>query len=514
MTSTVATADAASIETETEDGMPKNEPLTALDATFLELEQSDDSALMHIGGVLVFAPLAGGNTPTIERVREHLDQRLDRLPRYRQKLSAPRTGGLSWPSWEPDRHFDIAAHVRHATLSSPGAETELLDWISDFYSHRLDRSRPLWEIVLLDGLAQDRWALVCKTHHCLVDGAGSVDASDLLLDSEPAPAEPSALDTERAVARAENGSGWLHLPAPIGLVADAGLTVARGGVHGLMHPREALERSRAVLDLVVRDELIAAPSSSLNVPIGATRRIATVHAELDALQKVRAALGGTINDVVLSAATGALRALLLARGEEPPRHGLRANVPVNIRHPSDHGELGNEVSSLFVDLPVAEADPRRRYQLVGDATAKRKRGGQALAASTVIGLTDFAPPVLHAGLARLLFAKRLFNLTITNVPASPRRLYAFGAPMLDVVPIVPLAAEHAIAIAVVSYAGGITFGLSADRATVPDLDVLREGMVRSLRELAELAQAPATPKSARASSRRLAAGVGQGRRDE
>jgi diacylglycerol O-acyltransferase len=478
--------------------MPKNDALTALDATFLELEQSDDSALMHIGGALLFAPLAGGDTPTIERVREHLYRRLDLLPRYRQKLSTPRTGGLSWPSWEPDQRFDVAAHVRHATLSSPGTETDFLDWISDFYSHRLDRSRPLWEIVLLDGLAADRWALVCKTHHCLVDGAGSVDASDLLLDTEPAPGQPSALHTERAVACAENGSGWLHLPAPIGVVADAGLTAARGSVHGLMHPREALERSRAVLDLLVRDELIAAPSSSLNVPIGATRRITTVHVELDELQKVRSALGGKINDVVLSAATGGLRALLLARGEDPPRHGLRAMVPVNIRHQEDHGELGNQVSSLFVDLPVAEADPLRRYEFVSDTTEKRKRGGQALAASMVTGLTEFAPPVLHVGLARSLFAKRLFNLTITNVPASPRRLYAFGAPMVDIVPIVPLAAEHAIAIAVVSYAGGMTFGVSADRATMPDLDVLREGIMTSLLELADLAQATGHRQSATA----------------
>ena len=242
-----------------------------------------------------------------------------------------------------------------------------------------------------------------------------------------------------------------------------------------------------MIDLLVRDELIAAPRSSLNVPIGATRRIATVHVELQELQKVRSALGGKVNDVVLCAATGALRELLLARGEDPPRQGLRAMVPVNIRREGDHGELGNKVSSLFVELPVAEADPLRRYELVRAAAEKRKAGGQALAASAVTGLTELAPPVLHASLARSLFAKRLFNVTITNVPASPSRLYAFGAPMVDVVPIVPLAAEHALGIAVVSYAGGVTFGLYADRATVPDLDVLRDGIVTSLLELAALA---------------------------
>ena len=261
-----------------------------------------------------------------------------------------------------------------------------------------------------------------------------------------------------------------------------------------MHPREALERSRGVIDLLVRDELIAAPHSSLNVPIGATRRIATVHVELEEVQHLRSALGGKVNDVVLCAATGALRELLLARGEDPPRQGLRAMVPVNIRREGDHGELGNKVSSLFVDLPVAEADPLRRYELVRAAVEKRKAGGQALAAGAVTGLTGLAPPVLHASLARSLFAKRLFNVTITNVPASPRRLYAFGAPMVDVVPIVPLAAEHAVGIAVVSYAGGMTFGLCADRATVPDLDVLRDGIVTSLRELAALANATAAAR--------------------
>ena len=475
--------------------MTANDQLTALDATFLELEQADDSAVMHIGGALLFEPLPGGGTPAIEEVREHLEQRLDLLPRYRQKLGAPRTGGLSWPSWESDQRFAIQAHVRHATLPSPGDESEFLDWISDYYSHRLDRSRPLWEIVLLDGLADGRWALVCKTHHCLVDGAGSVDAVDLLLDAEPAPGEPSAPRPARPSASVEASHGWLsYLTAPLGLVAGTGLAAARVGAHAFMHPREALQRSRAVIDLLVRDELIAAPDSSLNMPIGATRRIATVHVELQELQKVRAALGGKVNDVVLCAATGGLRELLLARGEDPPHRGLRAMVPVNIRSVGDQGELGNKVSSMFVDLPVAEADPLRRYELVSAAARERKAGGQALAASELTGLTELAPPVLHAGLARMLFAKRLFNITITNVPASPSRLYAFGATMVDVVPIVPLAAEHALGIAVVSYAGEMTFGICADRGTVPDLDVLTDGIVTSLRELAELAElAHATP---------------------
>jgi diacylglycerol O-acyltransferase len=470
--------------------MPATDQLTALDATFLELEQADDSALMHIGAALLFDPLPGRATPTIEMVREHLDQRLDLLPRYRQKLDVPRTGGLSWPSWERDQRFQIEAHVRHATLPSPRDEGEFLDWISDFYSHRLDRSRPLWEMVLLDGLHDGRWALVYKTHHCLVDGVGSVDLLGLLLGAEPAPREAPAPHPADVTASGGTWHGWLPNPlAPVGQVAGVGVAFALGGAHALTHPREALERWRGMIDLLVHDELVRAPSSSLNVPIGTTRRMATVHVGLQELKEVRSALGGTVNDVVLCAATGGLRELLLARGEDPGQ-GLRAMVPVNIRGGGDDSELGNKVSSLFIDLPVAEADPLQRYERLVAATEQRKAGGQALAASALTGLTELAPPVLHAGLARSLFAKRLFNITITNVAGSPRPLYAFGASMVDVVPIVPLAAEHALGIAVVSYAGGMTFGLYADRATMPDLDVLRDGIATSLLELAALAHAP------------------------
>ena len=475
--------------------MSAKDQLTALDATFLELEQADESALMHIGAALVFDPLPGGETPAIGMLREHLEQRLQLLPRYSQKLGAPRTGGLAWPCWERDPRFELAAHVRHATLPSPGDEHEFLDWISDFYSHRLDRSRPLWEIVLLDGLADGHWALVWKTHHCLVDGVGSVGIVDLLLDSQPAPRETTARNAAPALIFDGVWHGWLaHRLEPVGQAAGAGIAAARAGAHALIHPRATLERSREVFDLLVRDELIAAPNSSLNVPIGTTRRIGTVHVGLDELQAVRAALGGKVNDVVLCAATGALRELLLARGEDLPRQGLRAMVPVNIRQEADHGGLGNKVSTLFVELPVAEADPLRRYQLVRGAVEKRKAGGQAQAASVVTGLTELAPPVLHASLARSLYAKRLFNITITNVPASPRRQYAFGATMIDVVPIVPLAAEHAVAIAVVSYAGGVTFGLYADRATMPDLELLSNGIVTSLRELTALARPTAAAR--------------------
>ena len=474
--------------------MPVHDGLTALDATFLELEEADDSALMHIGGAMVFDAPPGQRAPTIAEVRDHLDQRLDRLPRYRQKLSDSRTGGLSWPSWEHDPHFAIDAHVRHAVLPAPGDESDMLEWLADFYSHRLDRNRPLWEMVLLDGFTKGRWALVSKIHHCLVDGVGSVDLVGLLLGAEPLTGEASGPDAVDGRAFGGTSHAWIpRPPAAVESLAEAGVTAARGGVQALTHPRESVARWRDMVDLLVRNELIPAPPSSLNVPIGSTRRIATVHVGLEDMRTVRSGLGGTVNDVVLCAVTGALRRLLLARGEDLPARGLRAMVPVNIRGATDHGELGNKVSSLFVDLPVAEADPLRRYRRVVAATGEAKAGGAALAASSLTGLTELVPPLLHATLARSLYAKRLFNITITNVPGSPVPVSAFGAPMVDVVPIVPLAAGHSLGIAVVSYAGQMTFGLSADRSTVPDLDVMRDGIVSSLLDLSVLGHAHRPP---------------------
>ena len=200
--------------------------LSALDATFLELEEVDESAHMHIGGVMVFDARPSGGVPSVEEVRTHLDARLDLLPRYRQRLSEPRTGGLSWPAWKNDPEFDLAAHVRHATLPAPGGDAELLDWAADYYSHRLDRAHPLWEVVLLDGLADGRWALVSKTHHCLVDGVGSVDASYLLLDTE---AEPTG-NGERPVPPArsdEDTRGAGLLPGVIDRALHVGATRPR-----------------------------------------------------------------------------------------------------------------------------------------------------------------------------------------------------------------------------------------------------------------------------------------------
>jgi diacylglycerol O-acyltransferase len=464
--------------------------LTALDATFLELEQVDECAHMHIGGVMVFEPLPSGGAPTLEDVRAHLDARLvHRLPRYRQRLSQPRTGGLSWPTWEADPAFDIASHVRHATLPAPGDGEELLEWASDFFSHRLDRAHPLWRVVLVDGLADGRWVLASKTHHCLVDGVGSVDASYLLLDAEPTAPEPSAGPVDPAV-----DPGYTldlpgpHPPVPTALreVASAGGRIAEAGLHAALHPRDALRRSRAMADLLVREELSGAPPCSLNVPIGGRRSLSIVRERLDDLKAIKRTLGGTVNDVALTATAGGLRALLLHRGEELPAKGLRAMVPVNIRGGDEHGDLGNRVSSLFVDMPVAEENVLARYERVVETTGALKSGSQASGTQALMDLTALAPPVLHATLARSLYSSRLFNVTVTNVPGPQIPLYAFGARMREVYPLVPLSALHAVGIAILSYDGNVVFCVNADRETVPDLDVLRDGIAATIDELSTL----------------------------
>ena len=481
--------------------------LTALDATFLELEQADDCAHMHIGGVMVFDPQPDGGAPPLAAMRRNLESRLDALPRYRQKLSTPRTAGLSWPRWEDADRFDIAGHVREARLPGRGTDADLRDWASHFYSERLDRSRPLWEMVVLDGLSGGRWAIASKTHHCMVDGVGSIDAAHLLLDAEPDPPRrrlPRVND--RPAAASSNGGGASRLTSLVDLplraigagalmtslvdvpfrAVGAGVHIVQRGLDALTHSsraRETMDRSRALAELIVRDELIAAPHTSLNGPIGGTRRIGVLAVPLDDIKEIKRTLGGTVNDVVLAAAAGGLRRLLEARGEELPAAGLRAMVPVNVRDASQHLALGNRITSLFVHLPVAEEDPLRRYERQMEEAETLKSGSQALGAATIIDLTSLAPPAIHGFLARSLYATRLFNLTITNVPGPQQPLYAMGSRMREVWPIVPLAAEHAVGLAVLSYDGTVFFTANADYDAVQDLDVFMEGLRDSVAEL-------------------------------
>jgi len=454
------------------------EQLTMLDTMFLELEQADDAAHMHIGGALIFDPLPGGGTPDIGELRDHLRERAAMMPRFAQRLSATHAGPLRWLTWEQAEGYDPAAHVQRATLPPPGGDAELHEWLGDFWSHRLDRHRPLWEMTLLDGLEGERWALVTKTHHCLVDGMGSVDIGSTLLDASPEPRSVAAQAAPENGVREEHGNGRFWLSP--GLVARG----ARAGVGAALHPRESFDRARAALELIAREEVIGAPHSSLNQAMSGTRLFATVRFDLADVKETKDRLGGTVNDVVLALCAGGLRHLLLSREEELPEGDLRAQVPVNIRSEDKEHAMGNELTSLFVELPVTEEDPIARYRRVVERAEELKGGSQQSGGKAIIDLADMGPPLAGALLARSMFGgDRMFNLTITNVRASQERLYALGAPMVEVLPLVPLFAGHTIGIAVVTYDGQMIFGLNADKTAAPDVGVLAEGIERSFAEL-------------------------------
>ena len=428
---------------------------------------------MHIGGVMVFDPLPAGGTPSVEEIRLLADTRLGRLPGFRQRLSSHHTGGLEWPSWVEDEDFSVDAHVRAEALPAPGDDAALQTWTGEFYSHRLDRAHALWEMVLLEGLEGGRWALATKTHHCMVDGVGSVDVGHVLLDATP---EPHADDYEPAVTEPDH-----ERSAPV-RAAQAALGAAQAGAGAAAHPRRTLSRVRDALDWVLHEEVQAAPDTSINTEIGKHRRFAVVRADLDEVKAIKATVGATVNDVILAVVAGGLRGLFDAREEEPPA-GMRAMVPVNLRQDDERLAIGNRVSSLFVELPVERPRALDQLEWVRDRARATKRSTQAQGARAMLDATAIAPPVLHAAIAKSLYSRRLFNLTVTNVPGPQMTLYALGAPAREIWPLVPLFADHAIGIAIVSYDGKLFFGINGDRDHAPDIDVLAGAMRATLEEL-------------------------------
>jgi diacylglycerol O-acyltransferase len=454
--------------------------LTALDTTLLELEERSEGAVMNVGAVMVFGPSPDGGVPAVEEVCALVDGRLSGLHGHRQRLSAERTGGLSWPRWTSDERFHPANHVSRAALPSPGGDAELCDWIAGFYSHRLDRTRPLSEIVVLEGLEGGRWALAHKLHHCLVDEIGSVGAAELLLDAQPGPAGE---DPPIPALVPESEPMWRSLvpgaARPVAHAARAGGHLVAAGLHASLRPRETLARSRMLAELLIEDEIVRAPRCSLNIPIGATRRYAAVRCRLSDLTAISRALGGSESDVALAACTSGLRRLLLERDEDLPPGGLPAMLPVNLRD----APAGVPVGVAFVPLMVAEPDALVRHRRVVEATRRQSDSRVGEAAKALVDLAGLAPPMVHASLARVLDGRRLFNLTIASVRGAQRPRYAFGAALLEVHPIVPLAAEHAVGIAIFAQAGRVIFGVSADRESMPDLSILALGIEEGIDDL-------------------------------
>jgi diacylglycerol O-acyltransferase len=454
--------------------------LSPLDVSFLYLETP--TTAMHVGGVAVFQRPSDGFD--YQRLVELIGRRIALVPRYRQKVrSVP--GHLANPVWVDDEDFDLTFHVRRSALPRPGGDTELRELVGRLQSRRLDRSRPLWEVYLVEGLSDDRFAVVTKTHHAMVDGVAAVDLATVLLDLTPTPGELPA-DEWRP----------LREPRRLALVAGALSDLVQRPTQVLDAARGAAVDVRATAERVaglaggvlssVRTVVRPAPSSPLNVPIREQRRFGSARTDLEDYKRVRTAHGGTVNDVVLATVAGGLRAWLLTRGEPVgPATTIRAMVPVSVRQEGPSGQLGNRVSSYFVDLPVGEASPVMRLHQVSFAMRGHKESGQSVGADALVQLSGFAPPTLHSLGARVAsgFTRRLFNLVVTNVPGPQLTLYASGARMLEMYPVVPLAKGQAVSVGVTSYDGGVYYGLNADRDAMHDIDVLATCLEESLAEL-------------------------------
>lgn len=475
--------------------------LSALDATFLEMEEQRDGLIMNLGGVMVFGPRPGG-PPSVEQVTARVGERLGDLPRYRRRLDDDHAGRWGWPRWGAADSFDVGHHVSSASLPGPGGPAQLCDWIAGFSSRRLDRARPLWELVVLDGLEGGRWALAHKVHHALVDGLRCDDLGELALDPVPGPAAgvftragDDGRTSELDDAPADDADAlWRSLLArasePLAAAARQGAG-ATAALRATLRPQETLARSRMLVELIFEEDVHGAPRTSLNVGVGPRRRYAYASCPLADLEAIGVALGGSIHDAALSACTAGLRRLLTARREALPEGGLRAMLPVTLRDAAASLSLGCRLGSLFVELPVAEAVTAVRHRRIVEAPRRLALDAGDAVTDTLVDLSALAPPIVHASLARLLYGTRLFNLTITDVlgPVVTRR--AFGAPLCEVHPIVPLAAEHAVGIAVACHGGRATFGLSADGASMSDLDVLAEGIEAGIGDLLTCAGVPA-----------------------
>ncbi|MDQ1706673.1 MAG: diacylglycerol O-acyltransferase / wax synthase [Frankiaceae bacterium] len=457
--------------------------LSALDVSFLYLETP--TTAMHVGGVAIFEPpRGGGGSFDYDALVDLVSQRISLVQRYRQKVRwVP--GRLANPVWVDDEDFDITYHVRRSALPRPGTMDQLRELVGRVQSRQLDRSRPLWEIYLVEGLEDGRFAIITKTHHAMVDGISAVDISTLILDVGTTP-------------RQVPDDGWVPRPEPsqldlvVGALADnlrrptQVLDTVRAGVTDARATAARAAGTAAGIVSAVRSSLRPAPASPLNATIGEQRRYGMAATDLDDYKRVRKAHGGTVNDVVLATVAGALRTWMLTRGESvTPKTVVRAMVPVSVRAEDQAGALGNRVSALFVDLPVGEPSPVVRLHQLSYAMKGHKESGQAVAADAMVALTGFAPPTIHSAAARLAagFTKRLFNVVVTNVPGPQFPLYAAGAQMLECYPVVPIAKGQGVSIGLTSYNGGVYYGLNADRDTMPDVDVLAQCIEESLAEL-------------------------------
>ncbi len=456
--------------------------LTSTDASFLH--QEGHASHMHIGGVLIFE----GPPPAFPDFLDHIRSRLHLVPRYRQKLTTPplETGR---PLWVDDPSFNLEYHVRHAALPAPGTEDQLFQLTARVHSQQLDRARPLWETWLVEGLEGDRFALISKTHHSVVDGVSGVDLATVLFDVEEAPAPP-ATDLEPWQPKPEPTPAELILAGARGMVNTVSELTMRA-VAAATRPATSIGIVRDALEglgEIVWAGLNPAPQTPLNVEIGPHRRFAVVRQQLTDYKEVKNALGGTVNDVVLTVVAGALARWLRSRGIRTEGLEMRALVPVSVRAKDDHGTLGNRLTVMRGPLPVFIEHPVARLRFVKEAMDGLKESKQAVGAATMAAVTNLAPPTVLAQASRLNFSTRLFNLIVTNIPGPQMPLYVLGRQLEDLFPVAFLPANHGLAIAIMSYNGGIDFGLLADYDALPDVDLVAEGIDEALQELLEAAR--------------------------
>jgi WS/DGAT/MGAT family acyltransferase len=463
--------------------------LSAVDVSFLA--QEGPSSHMHIGGVTILE----GPPPPFGDLLDLLRSRLHLVPRYRHKLATPPLG-TGRPLWVDDPNFDLEYHLRQTALPSPGSEEQLLNLVGRVFSQQLDRSKPLWEMYAVEGLDGGRWAMISKTHHCLIDGISGVDLATVLFDLEPVPRVVEA-DTPWTPQREPSGPELL-LRGARGVVRT-GLELSERAVRAATHPERTLTAGLEALEGVGEIAwagLNPAPATPLNVEIGPHRRFIGVRNRLADFKLVKGAFGTTINDVVLSVVAGALRQWLWSRGVRSEGLELRALVPVSIRSADEHGQLGNRIAVVRGPLPVYISDPVARLSAVKEAMDGLKESKQALGAEAIAGVQEFAPPTILAQASRIQFSTRLFNLIVTNVPGPQLPLYVCGRELLDVFPVAFLPQRHALAVAIMSYNGAINFGLLGDLDALPDIDLVAESIASELATLVALANerlAAATP---------------------
>lgn len=455
------------------------ERLSPGDAMFLHLE--DDRCHMHVASVTIFE-----GSVDYQEALDEVSRRLHLVPRFRQKLAFV-PFGIERPVWVDDPHFNIEYHVRHTALPEPGNETSLKRLAGRIMSQQLDRTKPLWEIWLVDRLAGDRFAMIAKTHHCLVDGVAGADITAVLLDATP---EPPDLEPQH----------WTPEPEPTQaqLLADAlrerttqPVEILRGLRATTRAPRRLLKSGTDFLEAMgalAWAGLNPAPRTPFNVPIGPHRRFECVRASLDDFKTIKNALGGTVSDVVLTVVAGAMRRFLQHRGVDVRGLELKAMVPMSIRAESERGALGNRVTAMAAPLPIYEEDPIVRLQIVREAMKDVKDSKQAVGADMIMQLSGFAPPTILGQAARLQAQQRFVNLLVTNVPGPQFPLYSRGHRLLDLFPMAPLGANQALGIAVMSYDGQLGFGLLADFDALPDVGVVAEGLEKSIAELLQEAE--------------------------